>query len=105
MRQIIIMLGAAFLLGACQTPCPAPQAEPRTARFACADGSTLTVTFTRVPDEARVEEEGYTALVLPARIVGSGYRYTAGEAELRGRAEEITWTRPGALETVCRQTP
>lgn len=105
MRQIITVLGAAMLLGACQTPCPAPQAEPRTARFACEDGSTLTVTFTRMPDAARVEEEGYTALVLPARIVGSGYRYTVEDAELRGRGEELFWTRPGGVETSCRQMP
>lgn len=103
MRQITIMLGAALLLGACQTPCPAPQAEPRTARFACENGSTLTVTFTRAPDAARVEEEGFTALVLPARIVGSGYRYTTEDAELRGRGDELFWTRPGAVETACRQ--
>lgn len=96
---------AAALLAACQTPCPAPQAQSRQVRFTCEDGANLRVTFTTSPDVALVEEEGYTPLSLPARISGSGYRYVDGGAELSSGGMQVAWTRPGALETTCRETP
>jgi membrane-bound inhibitor of C-type lysozyme len=101
MRAAIAL--AALALAACQTPCPAPETGPRTATFHCEDGSDLLVTFTRSPDSARVVQEGYTTLDLPARISGSGFRYAEEGAELRGRGSEAYWTRPGAAETICRQ--
>lgn len=104
MRRFAAVLAAAFL-AACQTPCPAPQSASTQKRFSCADGSEINVTFSTAPDLALVEQEGYTALSLPARIAGSGYRYVEGGAELRGRGMEVTWARPGALETVCREIP
>jgi hypothetical protein len=95
---------AALLLAACQTPCPGPEPEATSATFHCEDGSDLQVTFTRAPDGARVVQEGYTTLDLPARIIGSGYRYADNGAELRGRGAEVHWTRPGAAETLCQRT-
>lgn len=100
MRAAILI--AAFALAACQTPCPAPDTGPVTRVFRCEDGSELNVTFTRSPDFARVVQEGYTTVDLPARITGSGFRYAEGGAELRGRSLEANWTRPGAAETLCR---
>ena len=104
MRRIAAALGAAFL-AACQTPCPAPQAESRQARLVCEDGANLRVTFTTSPDAALVEEDGYTAVSLPARISGAGYRYVDGDSELSSRGMEVLWTRAGAIETTCRETP
>lgn len=93
----------AVALAACQTPCPAPDTGPTVVRFTCEDGSELTVTFTSNPDMARIEQEGYTTLTLPARISGAGYRYVDGGAELRWRGAQTSWTRPGAEETMCRE--
>jgi len=104
MRRFAAVLAAATL-AACQTPCPAPQSSSTQSRFACEDGSEINVTFTTAPEAVLVQEEGYTALSLPARIAGSGYRYVDGAAELRGRGARVVWTRPGALETVCQQIP
>ncbi len=103
--RLVATLIAAAALAACQTPCPPADTGPRVVRFLCEDGSNLSVTFSGSPDSARVEQEGYTALVLPARIAGSGYRYMDGGAELRGRGMEVMWVRPGAPETTCRETP
>jgi hypothetical protein len=100
MRAAILI--AAFALTACQTPCPAPDTGPITRQFRCEDGSELNVVFTRSPDVARVSQEGYTSVDLPARIIGAGYRYSDNGIELRGRMAETLWTRPGAAETVCR---
>lgn len=92
---------AALVLAACQTPCPGPEVGETSATFRCEDGSDLQVTFT--PDRARIVQEGYTTLDLPARLLGSGYRYADNGAELRGRGAELRWTRPGAAETLCRE--
>lgn len=99
MRAAIVL--AALALAACQTPCPAPDTAPVTTAFTCEDGSVLTVTFSHNPDAARVAQEGYTTVDLPARVTGSGYKFADNGAELRGRLNEVRWTRPGAAETIC----
>lgn len=99
MRLAIVL--AAFALAACQTPCPSPAGEPITRQYHCEDGSDLIATFSRAPDVARVSQEGYTTVELPARIIGAGFRYSASGIELRGRSNEVYWTRPGAAETMC----
>jgi hypothetical protein len=97
--RFLAAAAAALIVGACQTPCPAVNTEPTVSNFTCADGSALRVTFT--PAQAIVAQEGYVTLTLPARGSGSGYRYSANGAELRGRAVDAQWTRPGAAETLC----
>lgn len=93
---------ALLALGACQTPCPGPAQSTSVATLHCEDGSDLRVTFSSA--NAVVEQEGYVTLNLPDRIAGSGYRYADSGAELSGRLGESLWTRPGAEETICRQT-
>ncbi len=95
----ILAATAALFLAACQTPCPAVNTEPTISNFTCEDGSALRVTFT--PSQAVVEQEGYVTLTLPSRTSGGAYRYSANGAELRGRAANAQWTRPGAAETLC----
>lgn len=99
--RIAAALIAVLAVAACQTPCPAPPAATTIATFKCEDGSDLRVTF-QFPN-ATVEQEGYTTLVLPSRISGASFRYADYGATLRGRANEIQWTRPGAAETTCER--
>lgn len=101
MRAALVVVLLA--LAGCQTPCPAPQQGPTQASFECEDGSILDVTFTHNPDSARVAQEGYTIIDLPARVTGSGYRYSSNGVELRGRNATASWTRPGAAETQCTE--
>jgi hypothetical protein len=101
--RAVVVLTVLLLAGACQTPCPDPAAGPINTSFRCEDGSLLSVTFTRSPDAARIAQEGYVVVDLPARVTGSGYRYNSNGAELRGRANSARWTRPGAAETECRE--
>lgn len=96
-----LVFASLLALAACQTPCPAQDTAPVTRQFHCEDGSDLNVTFTRAPDVARVSQEGYTVVDLPARIIGAGFRYSDNGIELRGRTGEVFWTRPGAAETIC----
>ena len=101
-----VLFAAILALAACQTPCPDAAAPSITnTNFTCEDGSNLQVAFSRSPDGARIVQEGYAPLDLPAKITGSGYRYAEGGAELRGRGTEARWTRPGAAETICHEAP
>lgn len=95
----VFVLIAALTVGACQTPCPAVGSGVTVSNFTCEDGSELRVTYT--PTQAVIEQEGYVTLTLPARVAGSGYRYADEGAQLRGRALDARWTRPGAAETLC----
>lgn len=102
--RLVVLFAAALSLAACQTSCPDAAAPSVTnTGFTCEDGSVLQVAFSRQPDSARIVQEGYAPLNLPARITGSGYRYADGGAELRGRGTEARWTRPGAAETICHE--
>ncbi|MEZ5996926.1 MAG: MliC family protein [Hyphomonadaceae bacterium] len=101
MRALAVF--ASLALAACQTPCPAPDTGPQAASFECEDGSALDVVFSHAPEMARISQEGYVTVDLPSRVSGSGYRYAAFGAELRGRGANATWTRPGAAETECRR--
>jgi hypothetical protein len=101
--RAVAALSVLILVAACQTPCPAPNTGPINTSFRCEDGSVLNATFTRSPDSVRIAQEGYVVVDLPARVTGSGYRYNNNGAELRGRANEARWTRPGAAETICRE--
>jgi membrane-bound inhibitor of C-type lysozyme len=97
MRAALVI--AVLALAACQTPCPSTGGTSVQATYECEDGSDLGITFTN--DDAMVVQEGYTTLTLPSRISSSGLRYAGGGADLRGRMNEVLWTRPGAAETTC----
>jgi membrane-bound inhibitor of C-type lysozyme len=104
MRRTVIFAVMAVVLAACQTPCIPQTPASTTANYRCEDGSHLTVTFTHAPERVHIEQEGYAPIDLPSRITGSGYRYADNGAELRGRAEQARWQRPGAAETQCNLT-
>jgi hypothetical protein len=98
----VLVMASILGLAGCATPCPPEEnAAPVAVAFACEDGSTLNVTFT--PEVARVAQEGYITLSLPKRGAGPGYRFAEGGAEIRGRGAEVSWSRPGAAETLCRE--
>lgn len=103
--RFLATLALTAVLAAWATPWPDTVAGSVTTDFTCEDGSSLRVTFTESPAAARVEQEGYTALDLPARATAGGYRYADGGSELRGRGVEVRWARPGAAETICRRAP
>jgi membrane-bound inhibitor of C-type lysozyme len=89
-------------LSACVTPCPPAAAPPApvTKTFRCATNETLTVTFSG--DTAVVQETAMAPITLRQLVAGSGFRYAAGGAELRGRGDEVRYIRPGAGERLCR---
>jgi hypothetical protein len=102
MRLVPIL--ALLALAGCYTPCPDAPTGPRQQAFVCADGSELSVTFNIRPGRAYIVQDGFAPIELPADITSAGYRYAEGGAELRGQGAQAQWTRPGAAETLCRET-
>jgi hypothetical protein len=101
--RVAVAFALLLTLSACQTPCPpSSSTAPVERRYACADGSTLQVTFTRNPEMAHVEQWGHPNVDLRAHPTGSGYRYANRGVDLRGRLGETFWSRPGAADTICR---
>ena len=97
-----------FCSPATATPPPSaaqPPSEPLRAesgiRFFCADGSQIRVIFDDANDRVLVSDGG--AVMMPLGRVASrvGARYVGNGFELVGRAEDITWRRPGGARAVC----
>jgi len=63
-------------------------ADPNRARYACADGTVLAVTFEVAAARAVIELLGREPIVLPRVGVGSGFLYADGHQSLRGLGEE-----------------
>lgn len=101
MRALVVAF--AVVATACQTPCPNPVTGSATESFECEDGSSLNVTFLYDLGSARILQDGYPPLELPARLAGYGYRYADNGAVLRQSTEGVRWQRPGSVETVCRR--
>jgi hypothetical protein len=97
MRAVLVI--AVLALASCQTPCPSPGSTTVQANYDCEDGSSLGITFT--DDNATIVQEGYTTITLPSRLSGPGVRYAGDGADLRGRMNQVQWTRAGAAETTC----
>ena len=93
MRAAPVLL--ALVLCACATP---PGDAPPTARYTCADGAILSVTF--MNGTALVVRGGQT-FTLPQQISGYGFWYGDGRHELRGKSKEATWTVGRMLPTTC----
>ncbi|CAN5814956.1 hypothetical protein BH11PSE6_BH11PSE6_10980 [soil metagenome] len=86
--------------GAAPTPVagqPAPAASYR-----CIDGSRINVRFDPRADTATVRSAGKLVAVLKGRRPASGIWYAAGGYELRGKARDATFTKPGLPPLACR---
>ena len=76
-------------------------ADPNRARYACADGSVLAVTFEVAAARAVVEFLGREPIVLPRVEAGAGFRYADGHRSLRGLGEEALWEAGGTAPIRC----
>lgn len=70
-------------------------------RLSCESGEALAVRW----HEDSVEiTDGQQQWELPRAISGSGARYANGQYELWEHQGEFSWTRPGAVRTLCHPT-
>jgi heat shock protein HslJ len=62
------------------------------ATYACADGTTLTVTFDPAAETAAVSVDGGAPILLPQAISGSGFRYETPQHALHGKGVVALWS-------------
>jgi heat shock protein HslJ len=100
----------ALLLGCASTLAAAAPREPQTSgasaagqvEYLCDGGQSLSVTFE--DKAARIAEPSGRRVTLDQRPAASGIFYEAGGESLRGKGQEITWSRAGASPLTCRST-
>ncbi|MGE0828909.1 MAG: MliC family protein [Hyphomonadaceae bacterium] len=103
LARVCLGAGLAAALAGCATTCPEAQIANQTeARYACANGVSLNVTFDRAAGRALVSEDGGAALDLPIQISGSGFRYADEGVELRGRGRDVQWTSQAGETVTCQ---
>ncbi|HEX7006943.1 MAG TPA: YbaY family lipoprotein [Alphaproteobacteria bacterium] len=69
-------------------------------RFGCADGSKFLVTFSRDPLRAVITGVGHPSAVLLPEAARTGFRYTDGRTDLRGKGREVEIRWDGATRPV-----
>lgn len=99
---IAAVLAATALAGcAAQVQKPVGEGEQALrAKFVCEGGTTLDVTFR--DEKAWVTLADGSVFVLPQRPAASGYWYSSGMHELRGKGDEATWGVGRMVPLNCR---
>ena len=96
-----LLLPAVALLSACAS---GPTGEHLVrARFDCADGRKLHVTFNTTRELAVVDLGNKKTVELPSQRPGSGMRYKSQGYELRGAGDTLTLSGPGQPPVRCVQ--
>lgn len=101
MRHLALLV---LLLGACMTnkgdPPAAAADPPRTVRFVCDGGETVSIAF--ASRGARLTDATGQTVTLGQRPTGSGFSYQGDGAAIRGKGDELTLTRAGQSRA-CRE--
>jgi len=102
----------ALLLGGCapalvaggprDTQPAARPASPRSVDFVCDGGPRLSVAFDG--KTARLVDPAGREVTLDQRPAASGFHYEAAGESLRGKGQELEWSRSGAAPLTCRSS-
>lgn len=83
--------------------CGAGASKIPQAYYTCTDGSQFWASFPE--GEALITFQDKQPLVLLQRRSGSGFLYSSGRYELRGKGKQATWTVGRSVPTTCNATP
>lgn len=96
--RMLPILGLAAL-SACASSAPVWPPKPGApVTFNCADGSTLTATFT---DNSATVTTRQGTFTLPQQMMGSGIRYSDGMRTFVGKGKEMRWEFARMAPLVC----
>lgn len=99
MRTLTLAVLASGIL----TACSSLTQPPKVIHFICDNNSEISVEFG--VDTALVTREDGKGFVLPQRISGSGFWYSSGRYDLRGKGNEVTWTDDTKPPRLCTAKP
>jgi heat shock protein HslJ len=98
---VALLLGcAATLIAGPRTPQASSGPATRSVTYLCDDGQRLSVTFD--DKTARLVDASGRSATLDQRPAASGIFYEAAGESLRGKGQEVTWSRPGVPAVSCR---
>ncbi len=94
-RTLFALAITGVIAGCASSPKSVPMQE-----FRCDDGTVLSVSFHE--NEATVVLPNGEVATLPQQRAASGFWYSSGRHELRGKGYEATWTIGRRAPTTCR---
>jgi membrane-bound inhibitor of C-type lysozyme len=97
------ILPPGLLVAVALSGCGTAASKIPAAFFTCADGSHFSASFPE--GKALVTLPDHQTVTLPQRRSGSGYWYSSGRYELRGKGKEATWTVGRRTPTSCQSQP
>ena len=97
MYRAVLMLPAVFVLAGCLS---SPVRPVPSAHYRCEGGADLQVQFPE--GKAVVTFPDQTSIALPQQVSGSGFRYSDGRNELRGKGDTAIWDPENWPPTNCR---
>lgn len=89
-----------LLLGISLTACGTTPGQIPMQEFHCQDGTILSIHFH--DQQATVVTPDGTVITLPQQPSASGFWYSTGRHELRGKGNEITWTIGRRVPVTCQ---
>jgi heat shock protein HslJ len=102
-RAVALLLGCAPALLAASPHESQASGDPeaRTVEYQCDGGQRLSVTFQG--KTARLVDPAGRHATLDQHPAASGIHYEASGESLRGKGQELTWSRPGVAPVGCRE--
>jgi hypothetical protein len=98
-RFLYIQIALVLAVGACATTNGPHGSPPRIVQFDC-EGTALSVTFETGRAQLSWSDGKDTLVQKPA---ASGMWYESAHNSLRGKAQDVTWTRDGHGARSCRE--
>ena len=81
-----------LFLTACVTNSEVASTDNSVVKYACDRGTQLTATFSKDGSNVEISTNTVKNLILPAQAATSGFIYSNGRYELRGKGEKAMWS-------------
>lgn len=68
------------------------EAKTNIVKYVCDRGTQLKATFSADGENVEISTQSVENLVIPRQVSGSGFLYSNGRYELRGKGKEAMWS-------------
>lgn len=78
--------------GCVNKPSNSTEAKANVVKYVCDRGTQLKATFSADGENVKISTQSVENLVIPSQVTGSGFLYSNGRYELRGKGNEALWS-------------
>jgi membrane-bound inhibitor of C-type lysozyme len=83
----------ALLISSCvNKPSISTEAKANIVKYVCDRGTQLKASFSTDGENVKISTQSVENLVIPSQAIGSGFLYSNGRYELRGKDNEAMWS-------------